>query len=79
MGKLSTHVLDTANGRPAANVAITLYAVDGGSEDGTVEYLKAQGIKVIEQPIRGYNHGYICAFENCSSDTLVVFHPKASR
>jgi glycosyltransferase involved in cell wall biosynthesis len=55
-----------------------VYAVDGGSEDGTVEYLKSQGIKVIEQPIRGYNHGYICAFENCSSDTLVVFHPKAS-
>jgi 5-hydroxyisourate hydrolase len=28
MGKLSTHVLDTANGRPAANVAIELYAVE---------------------------------------------------
>ena len=31
MGKLSTHVLDTAHGRPAAGVAIELYAVDGGS------------------------------------------------
>ncbi|RZA32330.1 MAG: 5-hydroxyisourate hydrolase, partial [Lysobacteraceae bacterium] len=31
MGKLSTHVLDTAHGRPAAHVAIELYAVDGGS------------------------------------------------
>lgn len=30
MGKLSTHVLDTAHGRPAANVAIELYAVHGG-------------------------------------------------
>ena len=30
MGKLSTHVLDTAHGRPAAGVAIELYAVDGG-------------------------------------------------
>lgn len=28
MGKLSTHVLDTAHGRPAAGVAIALYAVD---------------------------------------------------
>ena len=27
MGKLSTHVLDTAHGRPAAGVAIALYAV----------------------------------------------------
>lgn len=31
MGKLSTHVLDTAHGRPAAGVAIELYAVDGGN------------------------------------------------
>ena len=29
MGKLSTHVLDTAHGRPAAGVAIALYAVSG--------------------------------------------------
>ena len=28
MGKLSTHVLDTAHGRPAAGVAIELYAID---------------------------------------------------
>ncbi|QNA98988.1 hydroxyisourate hydrolase [Massilia sp. Se16.2.3] len=27
MGKLSTHVLDTAHGRPASGVAIALYAV----------------------------------------------------
>ncbi|MDB5790728.1 MAG: uraH [Massilia sp.] len=31
MGKLSTHVLDTAHGRPAAGVAIELYALDAGS------------------------------------------------
>jgi 5-hydroxyisourate hydrolase len=29
MGKLSTHVLDTAHGRPAAGVAIDLYRIDG--------------------------------------------------
>jgi 5-hydroxyisourate hydrolase len=29
MGRLSTHVLDTANGRPAAGVAIALFALDG--------------------------------------------------
>jgi 5-hydroxyisourate hydrolase len=28
---LSTHVLDTSTGRPAARIAVTLYAVDGGS------------------------------------------------
>jgi 5-hydroxyisourate hydrolase len=31
MGRLSTHVLDTALGRPAAGVTITLYRVSGNS------------------------------------------------
>jgi 5-hydroxyisourate hydrolase len=30
MGKLSTHVLDTAHGRPAAGVAVELYRIEGG-------------------------------------------------
>jgi 5-hydroxyisourate hydrolase len=29
MGRLTTHVLDTAHGRPAAGVAIALFRVDG--------------------------------------------------
>lgn len=29
MGRLSTHVLDTMNGRPAVGVAIELYALEG--------------------------------------------------
>lgn len=29
MGKLTTHVLDTANGKPGKGVAIELYALDG--------------------------------------------------
>ncbi len=29
MGRLTTHVLDTANGRPAAGVAVRVYRVDG--------------------------------------------------
>ena len=28
MGRLTTHVLDTANGRPAAKVAVRLYALE---------------------------------------------------
>jgi 5-hydroxyisourate hydrolase len=31
MGRLSTHVLDTAKGRPAAGVRITLYRISGQS------------------------------------------------
>ena len=30
MGKLTTHVLDTANGCPAAGMAVSLYRLDGG-------------------------------------------------
>ncbi|MDH3533626.1 MAG: hydroxyisourate hydrolase [Gammaproteobacteria bacterium] len=32
MGRLTTHILDTANGRPAAKVRIRLYALNGGRE-----------------------------------------------
>lgn len=31
MGKLTTHVLDTANGCPAAGMAVSLYRLDGGA------------------------------------------------
>jgi 5-hydroxyisourate hydrolase len=31
MGKLTTHVLDTANGRPAAGMAVALYRLDAGA------------------------------------------------
>jgi 5-hydroxyisourate hydrolase len=31
MGKLSTHVLDTAQGKPGAGVKVELYAVDGAA------------------------------------------------
>ena len=32
MGRLTTHILDTANGTPAANVSIRVFAVDQGRE-----------------------------------------------
>lgn len=37
MGRLTTHVLDTANGRPAAGIAVRLYGLDGA----TASLLKA--------------------------------------
>ena len=30
MGKLTTHVLDTAHGRPGAGIRVELFAVSGG-------------------------------------------------
>ena len=36
MGRLTTHVLDTANGRPAAGVRIELRAIDGSGGSRTL-------------------------------------------
>lgn len=30
MGKLTTHILDTAHGRPGAGIAISLFRIEGG-------------------------------------------------
>ena len=30
MGRLTTHILDTAHGRPGAGIAISLFRIDGG-------------------------------------------------
>lgn len=55
-----------------------IYAVDGGSTDGTVEYLQSQGIAVHRQPKRGLNAAYVHANDMSSCDAVVVFFPKAT-
>jgi glycosyltransferase involved in cell wall biosynthesis len=55
-----------------------VFAVDGGSTDGTVEYLASQGITVHRQPKHGYNQAYIHAMECCTSDALALYHPKGN-
>lgn len=55
-----------------------VYAVDGGSTDGTVEYLQSHGIAVYRQPKKGLNAAYIHANELSSCDAVVVFFPKAT-
>jgi glycosyltransferase involved in cell wall biosynthesis len=55
-----------------------IYCVDGGSSDGTVEYLKSEGIEVYRQPVKGLNQACIHAFKKCSTDALIFFHPKGS-
>lgn len=55
-----------------------IYAVDGGSTDGTVEYLQSQGIPVHLQPKRGLNAAYVHADNMSQCDAVVVFFPKAS-
>ncbi|MDP1622348.1 MAG: glycosyltransferase [Bacteroidales bacterium] len=55
-----------------------VFAVDGGSTDGTIEYLKSMGVEVRVQPKKGYNAAYIFAFESSGSDALIFFHPKGT-
>ncbi len=55
-----------------------IYAVDGGSTDGTVEYLESQGIPVYRQPHRGLNAAYIYAVDKSGCDAVVVFFPKGT-
>ena len=37
MGRLTTHVLDTSAGRPAAGVRVELYRLDGGARERLAE------------------------------------------
>lgn len=55
-----------------------VYAVDGGSTDGTVEYLEHQGIPVYRQPKKGLNAAYIHAADKSTCDAVVVFFPKGT-
>jgi glycosyltransferase involved in cell wall biosynthesis len=55
-----------------------IFAIDGGSTDGTVEYLESQGINVYLQPKRGLNAAYVHANEMATGDAVVVFFPKGT-
>ncbi len=55
-----------------------LYCIDGGSTDGTVEYLKDKGIEVIKQSKKGYNSACKDAGYNCKCDAFVIYHPKGT-
>jgi glycosyltransferase involved in cell wall biosynthesis len=55
-----------------------VFAVDGGSTDGTVEYLESQGIPVFKQPKRSLNAAYAHAVDKCKTEGLVVFFPKGT-
>ncbi len=55
-----------------------IYAVDGGSRDGTVEYLESQGIPVHLQPKKGLNAAYVHANQVSTCDAVVAFLPKGT-
>lgn len=53
-----------------------IFAIDGGSTDGTIEYLQSQKIKVYLQKQEGLNNAYLEANERSRNDYIVVFFPK---
>lgn len=55
-----------------------IYAIDGGSTDGTVEYLHSQNITVYLQPKTGINAAYVHANNVSHCDAVVVFFPKGN-
>ena len=50
-----------------------IYCVDGGSTDGTVEFLQASGIPVYRQTAKGLNQACIDGVNNCECDAFVFF------
>jgi glycosyltransferase involved in cell wall biosynthesis len=52
-----------------------LIVVDGGSTDGTVEFLRAANIKVITQRRRGFANAYAEGFRASSGDIFITFTP----
>ncbi|TPW21118.1 MAG: hypothetical protein FD126_1012 [Elusimicrobia bacterium] len=55
-----------------------VFCVDGGSKDGTGDYLKSLGIPVHVQPRRGLAAAYVHAARMAKADALVVFFPKGT-
>ena len=55
-----------------------IYAIDGGSTDGTVEYLADHGIPAYRQPKKGLNAAYIHAVKKSRCDAIIVFFPKGT-
>ncbi len=55
-----------------------VFAVDGGSSDGTVEYLTREGIPVHRQTKKGLNAAYWEGINLSTGDAVVFFFPKAT-
>lgn len=55
-----------------------VYCIDAGSTDGTVAYLKSQGITVYKQTAKGLNQACIDGAAKCKCDAFIFYHPKGT-
>jgi len=55
-----------------------IYCIDGGSTDGTVEFLEDEGIAVYRQTAKGLNQACWDGAERCTCDAFVFYHPKGT-
>ncbi len=55
-----------------------IYCIDGGSTDGTVEFLEESGIEIFKQTKKGLNQACIDGAAHCKCDAFVFFHPKGT-
>ena len=53
----------------------TVYAIDGGSTDGTLEFFREKGIPCISQKNRGRGDAMTTAFSNIVADAYIFFSP----
>ena len=52
-----------------------MIVVDGGSTDGTIEFLKEQGVNVMLEEEKGVVNAYNQGFRNSKSDLFITFTP----
>jgi glycosyltransferase involved in cell wall biosynthesis len=52
-----------------------VFAVDGGSTDGTLGFFAEHGVKVFSQSVKGRGAAFRLAFEKASGDALLFFSP----
>ena len=52
-----------------------IIVIDGGSTDGTVEYVQSQGLRVHSQTSRGYGQGMLQGMHLATGDIIIEFTP----
>ncbi len=52
-----------------------IYAIDGGSTDGTIEFFKERNIPIISQSKKGRGEAFLNAFREINADAFIFFSP----